>query len=136
MVKIVPVAHQRLGFHLYGRYPVRSGVEGLIGRGGAAVVLAVCLECEGDRRVDSTAGGSAAKVCRDAGGEVGEVAHDVDAADIGLAIGADREAFDTTVTALPDLHALDACLIVETGVGADRKGLHVNRLTGIAGIAQ
>src|SRR5215471_13423749 len=32
MVKIVPVAHQRLGFQLYGRYPVRSGVENLIGR--------------------------------------------------------------------------------------------------------
>src|SRR4029077_20592666 len=96
-------------------------------------------ECKGDSAVDSGAGGNA-KVRRDASGKVGEVAHDVDAADVGLAVGADREAFDTTVAALPDLHALNACLIVETGVGAERKGLQkvrrVNWLGEIAGIAQ
>src|SRR5262249_52306042 len=72
-----------------------------------------------------------------AGREVGEVADEVEAADVRLAIGADCEPpFDVAIAALPDLHALHACLIVLAGVGADRKGLHVDRLGEIAGIAQ
>src|SRR5262249_16830325 len=62
------------------------------------------------------------RVRGDAGGGVGEVAHDVEAADVGLAVGADRKAFDPTVAALPDLHAFDAWRFGAGGVGGGSGG--------------